>query len=351
MDTYIQILFAICLVIVLFVVGFAVYNYEFLKSIRSSAGVVKEAVPIFEGIKDLKTTKNEVYNTSDTSSSAYRKLGPSYNQPGGTEYSYNFWLYQDNGGLYGTISDTGVAKIPDEGYTTGNIAQQTVLFVKGSQKLVSYPNVCGISKNDIMVKQPLVKLEQQGRNLTVELNTIQGIDSVKESAPDVCTTQTSNWMVANAHKLTLRNINRLEFDKKWIMVTIVVQDTNPVDPHPYRNKVRVRVYVNNLIELDKYIDGKLTSGDFSTIKENYGHLYVAPEITLSAQNKVKLPSTEKQLMLADLIYYNYALTDQEIAEFFGKGVPTKIAPVPGQGMDISDIATAVASQSQNKMLT
>ena len=90
----IQIILAIALVVIFFIIGFAIYNMEFINSIRQK-GVVKVETPIFVGVKDLYGVQDEMYNTVDPKSGSYRAIVSSYNQSAGIEYTYNFWLYVD----------------------------------------------------------------------------------------------------------------------------------------------------------------------------------------------------------------------------------------------------------------
>ena len=319
---YIQVILAVAIVVILFVIGFMVYNYEYLRTFRQQ-GISKQKVVIFEGVKDLYSSKDEVYHTQDKNNSLYRDIGPSYNQAGGIEYTYNFWMYMSDK----FISSFTLTPEADKGIQADPL-HQTILFVKGSKNLVTYPNICGVSKTDIQVKSPLVKLEDGGKVMTVEFNTLQGPDAVVENAPSVCSEITNNWSVANAHKLAIQGLESGSLVGKYNMFTIVIQDTFPQDPLPYRNKVRCRVYVNGLLKYDKYADGKLyrdgqnrsTANEFSTLKTNMGNLFVAPNIT---GNRNRFPDAENKLRLANLSYFNYAITQPEIDSLYSSGYDNK----------------------------
>ena len=339
-----QVIFAVALVIILFIIGFTIFNMEFLKAIQNS-GMVKNKVEIFKGVKDFKQVSGEIYNTQDKTSGSYREIVPSYNQQAGAEYSYNFWLYIDKS-QYADCKSSD-SSISDPGFTTSSLADknQTILFMKGVPNMTSYKNICGNDKVDVMVKNPLVKLEQCGNNLTVEFNTMQNTDAINENSPNVCG-QNGSWRDANSHKITLSGMvlgdPDQRFDRKWNMVSIVIQDTFPSDPYPIRNKVRTRIYVNGLLELDRYVDGKLSMADKSdktptVLKFNKGHLYINPEIALSnpttgatpATFKTYRPTEDHKLMMADLNYYNYALSAGEIDELFTNGFEKAFAPTAG----------------------
>lgn len=330
---YIQAILALAIVIILFVVGFMVYNYEFLKSFRSK-GITKQKVVIFDGVKDLKTVKDEVYSTQDKNSSLYRDLTPSYNQQGGIEMTYNFWMYMAN-----TFIPTNPSVLnaeTDVGFK--ELAHQKVLFVKGSTNLVDYSNICDRTKKDIMVKCPLVKLENYGKHLTVEFNTLQGPDAIIENAPPVCSEITNDWKIANKHKLAITGIADPSMLDKFNMYTIIIQDTFPQDPLPYRNKSRCRIFVNGVLVFDKYVDGKVSpkSGDYSTVKTNTSNLVVAPHISVTnsagTATTTILPE-ENKLRLANMAYFNYAITQAEIDTLFSSGydnkpVQAELTPLP-----------------------
>jgi hypothetical protein len=91
-----QIFLAIVLVIVLGVIGVLMYNWENVAAIRRSM-VTRKEVPIFLGVKDLKNSKDETYITaSDRTNPNFRDVDVAVNQPGGAEFTYNFWLYVAN---------------------------------------------------------------------------------------------------------------------------------------------------------------------------------------------------------------------------------------------------------------
>lgn len=341
-----QVIFAVSLVILLFIIGFSIYNMEFLNAVRSS-GLTKSKVEIFKGVKDFKQITGEIYNTQDKNSGSYREIVPSYNQQAGAEYSYNFWLYIDKS-QYADCKSSMSSKA-DPGFTKDSLADknQTILFMKGVPKYTSYKNICGVNKKDVMIKNPLVKLEQCGNNLTVEFNTMQSTDAINENAPNTCG-QNGSWKDANSHKITLSGLTLgdpdLRFDRKWNMFSIIIQDTFPTDPYPIRNKVRCRIYVNGLLELDRYVDGKLSTAEQNdktptVLKFNKGHLYINPEISIteSASRPGADPLTfttyrpveDHKLMMADLNYFNYALTPTELDELFTNGFEKSFAPTAG----------------------
>jgi hypothetical protein len=319
----IQIIFAICLTILLFIIGFATYNYEFMKAIQdSSASALQKAVPIFDGIKDYSNTNSEVYTVTNKKDPSYRDIQPSFNQKGGTEMTYSFWLFNNH------ITTNQIPNQRDAGFSDQN---QTILFIKGSTTQFTYPNLCSENKTDFKIKCPLVKLENNNTNLTLEFNTLTAVDAIKQSYLKDCSTVQDTWKKTNSHKLTIGNLDRSEFKGKWVLVTIVINDTMHTDALPYRNKTHCAIYLNNFKELDTYVDGALDTEKISTIKTNKGNLHVFPNKPTSS-----LPSP-KNLMMANLTYYNYSLDQKAIENIYTKGVPKYTATAVANSETYDDV--------------
>lgn len=324
--TLVQILIALVIVIVLFVIAFYIYNREYISAIQT-ASQLRKRVDIFKGIKDLKYNKNELYDTYDKSHPTFKDLQLSVNQKGGAEFTYNFWLYKDD--LISLPRDTIPVKT-DQGLRTDDI----VLLLKGTKQTHNYRGLCGTNKTDVLVKCPLIKLQSDLDVLTVEINTVGSPDGVHEMSRNTCTDASRDWKKMNAHILAVEGLSKPNFNKKWFMVTVVLQDVTPVDPLPFRNRVRVLVYVNGVIELDRYVDGRLGSvaDDPSVIRQNLSPLYVAPSIRLERPGAtpvtVEIPSSipEKSLYMADLSYHNYALPVEEIKALVSAGFTKSVAP-------------------------
>lgn len=326
LTTIVQVLIALVIVIVLFVVAFYIYNREYISAIQTASKLQKR-VDIFKGIKDLKNNKNELYDTADKTHPTYKDLQLSVNQKGGAEFTYNFWLYKDNS--ISLVQDSIPVKT-DQGLRTDDI----VLLLKGVKQSYTYRGLCGKTKTDVLVKCPLIKLQADLDVLAVELNTVTGPDSVHEMSRNTCSDASKDWKKMNAHMLAIEGLTKPNFDKKWFMVSVVMQDVTPVDPLPFRNRVRVLIYVNGVLELDRYVDGRLGSvgDDPSIIRQNMGALYVAPSIKITregqAETTVAVPDNipEKSLYMADLSYFNYALPIEEIKSLHASGFTKSVAP-------------------------
>lgn len=351
MGAIIQIIVAVLIVIILFVVGIFIYNAEQLKAARE-AGKQRKSVTIFQGIKDLKASKDEVYNTLNTTSPAYRDISSSINQASGSEYSYNFWLYMDYSKSELTPQPEATVIAKDGGYTSAEeVNKDIVLFLHGDPTLYTYSNICKVNKTDVMIKSPLVKLQNYGDVLTVELNTLAHPDGVRETPRDNCAESSTNWMAMNAHRLAiagLRDRDPTNFDQKWFMVTVVVRDTNPADELPLRNKVEVRIFINGVLELERYVDGSLNR-EGSILRRNNSMFHFAPVIKNSASTPfTRVLTNEKTVMVSDLTYFNYGLDAAEIKTMVKGGITKKMAPsVTDIAGDANSFLNAISNNSNS----
>lgn len=334
-----QMMAAILIVVVLFVVGFSIYNMEILRS-YAEMGKLKQVVPIFYGMADITGGNSGNFNTLNPNDESFRNIAPSVNQPSGAEFTYNFWLYK-NSTLFTPIDQSGAAVATDSGLS----ADQYILFVHGDGHSTEYKNLCNVNKTDVMVKCPLVKLERGGTMLTVEFNTLTSKDAVRERARDTCNEDSRDWNYMNSHKLAIYTEDTsTKFDQKWFMVTIVMNDTTPTDPLPLRNKVRCRIYVNGVLELDRYVDDAIgvnpsASGAQSAIRRNSGNLWIAPKVKVSSTGAVTTntaasgsTNNANKLMMADLTYFNYAITDAEIKSLFDQKFTKKFVNLTQPGV-------------------
>ena len=374
-SSFLQVFFAIVLVIIFLIIGFAVYNFEMLKAIQKSRAV-QITTPIFAGILDFNTTGNFVYSTVQTGplDTTYRNIGNAINQPGGAEFTYNFWLYVDPTAGTSTLS-TGRKSTDFFDATKGKPTKNTnntfsadygldtdqfILFMRGTNKAVQYNSLCGTNKpkSDVLVKCPLVKLEHAGDVLTVEFNTVQtkdengvfrGADAIMQNSRNTCSAISTDWNFINSYKIGVKNI-KASYPAQWFMVSIIIMDTYPSDPLPIRNKVRCQIFINGSIQMDTYVDGMFnppTSAGNSILLQNQGNLYVGPKIEFKRPGSDTQLSTvpsagavatggngaainhARSLCMADLTFMNYVPTPEQLSSLFNAGFTKTYALGPG----------------------
>lgn len=342
LSSSLQIIAAVAAVVILFIIGYTVFNREYLKALQEW-NRIQNRVDVFKGIKDMAIAGGEVYSTTNDKTPMYMDLKASTNQASGIEFAYNFWLYKDSGFVF-PLADTNTT---DRGLTKNDV----VLLLRGLDKPSTYKNICNINKTDLLVKCPLIKLENSGDALTVEFNTETSPDVVHEGARNTCTGGSADWDVNNSYKVAVKGLNNNpNFDKKWFMVSVVLQDTFPIDPLPVRNKVRVRIYINGVLELDQYVDSKLgqTTSDASILKPNNGNLYIMPKIYLPSATTV-MPTNDQlyKIMMADLSYFNYVIDEDKIKALYKNGFNTYSA-VPPAGSNTEESAVYAQSYTDGK---
>ena len=384
-SSFLQVFFAIVLVIIFLIIGFAVYNHEMVNAIRASRNV-QITTPIFTGVVDFNNMGSGwSYNTIDDSNpldTTYRNLGNATNQPAGAEFSYNFWLYLDptpppsTGNSIKTTQFFDATKskpTKEEGssvYKTdyGLDTDQFILFMRGNNQSVKYKSLCStaqktVEKTDVMVKCPLVKLENAGDVLTVEFNTVKNPDNVLQNARNTCNEVSTDWSYKNSYKIGVKNI-KATYPKQWFMVTLVIMDTYPTDPIPLRNKVRCQIYINGAIQMDTYVDGKFnppkTEGD-TILLQNLGNLYIGPSIPIKGNKTTAVVGVSKtsgvigidqpkSLCMSDLTYMNYVPTPEQMQTLYNNGITKTYAIGPGSaltGAQLVDQNAFMGSTSKN----
>jgi len=330
---FVQVVVAILLVIGFFLLAFFIYNKEAIEAATVKRSVKKHTY-IFRGIKDLTVAKNETYDTSDRAHPTFRDMPNSVNQLGGAEFSYSFWMYKSEKPVTTQkLSFQVNDKVDDD---------DLILMVRGSNRRQRFADVCkkAVSSTDnVMVKCPLIKFQGQNWDyLVVELNTVETPDGVKEQSRNTCgQNKARGWSTANAHKIALSGFNDLNYIDKWFMVTVVVSDTEPKDNLPVRNKIHVQIYINGVLELDRYVDnslGEVTNENPSLLLQNRGPLYVAPTLTGGATDRTNPEVSD--LFMANLSYMSYAATPEDIKSLYKDGFDRNIAPSVNQSVANED---------------
>ena len=292
--------------------------------------------------------------------------------------SRKYPIYADQGltklstaGVTASLNNTLYSSSPandftgEDTYTAANVSssgnagyQPVILFVRGETVARIYKGLCyddsaektassnptvngkpKQAKADVLVKCPLVKLENNGDVLSVEFNTTYSPDAMIENAKNTCNNNVSNsWTDVNSYKIAINGLTGSQYQKNFFLVTITLQDTYPSDPISIRNKIRARIYINKTLQLDTYIN--YNSFSFSewnsqnSLKMNNGNLYVSPQIydarSLNPDSNKqkafvysKTPTNANEIVMADLTYYNYALNANQISSIYSAGFNKK----------------------------
>lgn len=337
LSNIVQIFLSVLLVIILLLVAVFIYEYESIINLQNSKSLRKE-IMIFDGIMDFSTTQ-WTFNTYNKSLMSFKDLTPSINQSGGAEYSYNFWLYINKNTLESTTNSSDI-----------------VLLLRGSKIKIPYMNNtnCEVYNKGsyILVKNPLIRMKSDGSAMIVEYNTITNPDAYRENGDNAINCASGSWYDKNKGLLGIYNMNDYTFDRKWFMFTVVLREITPENDILYKNKTSCKIYINGVNILDRNVESPYNGAYGSAaMKHNKAPLYVNPgDIYSSSGNDKENPfdtnGTTSPLQMANLSYFNYALTELEVLQLFDRKF-TKAAAVAPMDDGPLDDKYAIASVNEN----
>lgn len=320
----IQAILGIFVVLILLLIAFMIYNYERLNIIRNSKSI-KKKIPIFNGIYDYSLYHNTEYNTFLENSNTYRDLAPSINQSGGAEYTYNFWLKINRSSLI----------------ESNTHSEDIILFMRGSKLQVPYKNDgtgganCILRKNKkyILVKNPLIRMKNDGTSIIVEYNTLTNPDAYRSDGTTLIKCDTGKWDDRNGGLLGIYNMTSSEYDNKWFMFTVVIKEITPENDVLNKFKTSCKIYLNGINMLDRVVEAPFNgasdkSPGSAAMKHNKSPLYLNPGNLLSENNdyhntKIFTNSELSPLQMSDLTYLNYAANENQIKSMFISGFSKK----------------------------
>jgi len=350
LNIIIQVILGLFLILIMAFIAYSIYDREYINSL-SVFNTNKRETKIFTGIYPY--TKDgirvETFNRSDP---YYFDLNPSVNQNGGAEYTYNFWLY------FNIKNDKIVENDHTDAKTAINTDKYIVLFYKGVKQLIPYKQFgysCDTasssssdgSKSYILVKNPLVKINNSGKEIIIEYNNINTPDTFNSSAVKL-TCDPAKIYESNKNKLGIKNIDTQMFNKMYNMITIVLQESPLNEEALFTNRTNCKVYFNGSLISDRstYNNDITTNDEITTfvdkkstvMKKNMGNLYINPaanlgDATTDYINKIwEIEETDEitkdsPLKMANLSYFNYALNVDEIYKLYNKGFSKELADI------------------------
>ena len=366
LNIIIQGILSLFLVFIMAFIAYSIYNNEYLKRIGELVmSGKKKIVPIFKGRFEFsnRQVNIETYNKNNL---GYLDINPSKNQNGGAEYSYNFWLFYHLDNTTNKINNS----IAETDYT--------IIFFKGSSVKTMNYNTRDYECNDngdkkILIKNPLVKLRNDGKEILVEYNNINFPETYNTNASPInCSSLVSNdgtrkdpRSAANnetlsKNKFGIKEINTDYYNDKFNMVTIVFQE-NPSNEEVFNNNnANYRVYLNAELVEDRLANTnnieniRSSDNNFKSrvIKNNNNKLNINPlqydNIIYNAADIHKYINKEtptatlpdqitkvQPLQIADFTYFNYAISSAEINNLYRRGFHTELAQIKSE-LSLSD---------------
>lgn len=359
LNIIIQGIISLFLVFIMGFIAYSIYNNEYVKNIGNIImNGNKKTIPIFTGRFEFSNTQVniETYNPNNI---GYLNINPSRNQQGGAEYSYNFWL------LYHL--DEYSQKIN----TIINKTDYIILFFKGANiKTMKYTTLNYDCQEEgdkkLLIKNPLVKLRNDGKEILVEYNNINFPDTYNQNAKSLnCNSlidstlktridpnNNANNNKISSNKFGIKELNTEYYNDKFNMITLVFQE-NPSNEDVFNNyNANYRIYLNGELVEDRLantnnLEDKTTDlSDFKSrvIKNNNSKLNINPltydNIKYNPNNKDTYINTStpeatlpdnitrlQPLQMADFTYFNYALSTYEINALYRKGYHTELANI------------------------
>ena len=347
-----QVIIALIILLLMGYVAYNIYLIELHHMFKGNNDIRKET-EIFNGIIDFNDIRELKYNTKNRAHEKYRDISPSINQQGGAEYTYNFWLYVDQGKITQLKNDSN---------------KDILLFLKG-EKHFYYNNDfnynCMFKSTDnskikhpiLLTKNPLVRLSADGKNLAVDYNNILSPESYQNNSKyNRCDNVDDNkpWWDRNKNMIGVYDI---EFSNKWFMVTIVMKEIADNNNILTKNRAICRIYINGLLVFENKLETIYGSNQdiySATFKNNNSPLYINPVFNMKYGNtsagrktsgdamniiEKNLPYLDMNLIkydekynnenpndisgiikMGDLKYYNYALEADAINQLFRNGL-------------------------------
>jgi hypothetical protein len=366
-NSVVQIILSVFLIAIMAFISYSIYNNEMIKNITINASTKKET-KIFTGIFDYTRDKNINIETYDTTDKSYLDINPSINQNGGAEYSYNFWLFFNVSGSHNTITGDLTSELQSNYKADGNGNNFPLfkyryinLFYKGEPNYIpintqeyecnDHSNIRDNVRENIFIKNPLVKIRNDASEIVVEYNNINFSETYNTNAiklsceNDIDAAKDINNR--NKNKLGIKDINIDKYKQKFNMITIVFQE-QPKNEHVFnKNNANCKVYFNGVLVGDRlaHTSAIENNSEYDKIKSrvmksNLSKLRINPtnyinttnpflnnELTTTtttsatdSSNRIKI----SPLQMADLSYFNYALTVKEIKALYNKGFNTNI---------------------------
>jgi len=306
-----QVIIALIILLLMGYVAYNIYLIELHHMFKGNNDIRKET-EVFNGIIDFNDIRELKYNTKNRAHEKYRDISPSINQQGGAEYTYNFWLYVDQGRITQLKND-------------GN--KDILLFLKG-EKQFYYNNDfnynCMFKSTDnaaikhpiLLTKNPLVRLSADGKNLAVDYNNILSPESYQNNSKyNRCDSVDNNkpWWDRNKNMIGVYDI---EFSNKWFMVTIVMKEIADNNNILTKNRAICRIYINGLLIFENKLETIYGSNQdiySATFKNNNSPLYINPVFNMNYS--ANSPGRKTPGEASDIIHKNLPYLDMNFIKY------------------------------------
>lgn len=260
---------------------------------------IRVETKIIPGYADSTVISNRSFNTIMPMSQNYMHMPRSFNRKGGAQMTYSMWMFVDdpeqaknktillrgdsriyNAALFLGMNGDAVLKDPSSASIQNGASESRdgMYFPVSPDKVVSYP----------FLASPCITFGERYDQLGILFNTVQ-------------------WpfasVVVNPSRNTEDDTKRRDAMKliahKWALFTFVLEDNVASDD--FEDGIIIRFFLNDMLYFTSRMPGSL--------RVNAGNLYLFPE--------GGIPQTR----VADVTYYNYAVSQEKVKEVYEAGPP------------------------------
>ena len=289
LNTVIQVIFGIVVVAILYVITLIVLNVDNIVSQKSVVVRPREMTTIIDGWANSSYLAKMSFNTINSFSDNFRKIGKSINTSGGAQFTYQFWMRIEN-------TDNEAFKNQVILLKGDNRKYKTAYYDIDTKKLMTND-----TSVDYMIKCPLIKFGNSYKELEVQINTNKNISY---NIPIRSTSSADGSMRQNA--LSLLPLN-------WFLFTFVFED-NYSTLDSAENGIKFNFYLNDFPQHSIQASSDILLRN-NFLKQNEGGLHILPAMN-NANDFIKL---------ANIRYYNYALSHKDVAGVYARGPPSHSA--------------------------
>jgi hypothetical protein len=295
MNIAIQIIVALILLLIMYIITLAVLNIDALISKPSLVIKQKEITTIVDGFAGPSFLQGLRFNTINPFVTNYKRIARSANQSTGVSFTYQFWLKVDE---------------PNNDYF-----KNLVLLLKGDKNKYTvgyYKQSGGVTGNqytlakklppDMYIACPMIGFGNTYKEIVVRFNTLNDIH--KEIRINMDNDKEPS---ARKNLLSLLPIN-------WTLLTFVFQD-NYSFAENYENGIKFDFYVNDTAYWPENSSSNPNMLKNDSLRQNDGDINFLP-----------YSNTYNEFMrMGHVRYYNYAVTSGDVQSTFLNGPPTYAA--------------------------
>lgn len=287
LNTVVQVIFGIVVVAILYVITLIVLNVDAIVSQKSVVVRPREMTTIIDGWANSSYLAKLSFNTINAFSDNFRKIGKSINTSGGAQFTYQFWMRIEN--------------------TDNNAFKDQVILLKGDNRkyktarydMTTTKRLTNGDNADYMIKCPLIKFGDSYKEIKVQFNTNKIVDY---EIP----------IISNTDADTRQNVMSL-LPLNWFLFTFVFED-NYSTLESAENGIRFMFYLNDFPQHQIQASSDTQLRD-NFLKQNEGNLHILPTMT----------NSNDFIKLANIRYYNYALSHKDVANVYARGPPSHSA--------------------------